>query len=193
MILSWAVIVGFFAGLARAIVAKRRFTPPDLQHLWLVIAAFIPQFFAFGLPATRSAIPDRWIPYLLTGSLTLLLVFAALNFRAPGFWALGLGLIFNFLVIALNHGLMPISPETISRLRPDGAPIVWNIGERLGTGKDLVLPQGATKLWFLSDIFVFPVGQDRSAFSLGDVLIAVGAVILLWSCSGSQIRKPKEV
>lgn len=188
MILVWAVIAGFIAGLARAIAGKRSYRIPRLRLIWIVVAAFIPQLFAFRLPFTRSSFPDNLVPFVLVGSQALLLVFVIVNIRAAGFWALCLGLASNLLVIVLNHGMMPISPETVYRLLgPDAPPGLWFVGERFGIGKDIVLTQGATRLWFLSDIFVLPVSHTYTvAFSAGDVLIAIGAFWLLWSMGGPE-------
>ena len=57
---------------------------------------------------------------ILVSSQVLLLVFAWFNRDQPGLWALDLGLALNLLVIVLNGGLMPISPETVARLAPEG-------------------------------------------------------------------------
>jgi hypothetical protein len=93
----------------------------------------------------------------------------------------------NLLVIAFNGGFMPISPETVARLAPDAPPETWAIGERLGSTKDLVLPAADIRLGWLSDRFVMATGfsGDRVAFSLGDVMIALGTFWLFWSL-GSQ-------
>lgn len=192
MILAWAVIAGFVAGLARSIHGKRRYTVPSLRYPWIILVAFLPQLFAFRLPSTRSVFPDEFVPYVLLGSQAILLVFVVLNLRAPGFWAIGIGLAANILVIALNHGMMPISPETVTRLLgPDAPPGLWSVGERFGVGKDIVLPKGATNLWILSDIFLLSI-QDiyGVAFSIGDILIAIGAIRLLWLQGGpEQVNK----
>jgi hypothetical protein len=189
MILLPAVVAGFIAGLARAIIRKRRYQAPTLRLWWLVLLAYLPQYVAFYWPVTRSALPDEVVPVVQIGSLTLLLVFAVLNLKQPGFWALGLGLALNLLVVVVNGGFMPITPETIYRLAPEIPRDRWQPGMRLGTGKDMVLLQGDTKLWFLSDILIIP-GFLTYAFSPGDVLIAVGAFWLLWSLGGpSRITK----
>jgi hypothetical protein len=73
---------------------------------------------------------------VLVGSQVLLLVFAWLNREQPGFWLLGLGLACNLLVITLNRGLMPISPEIVTQLKSGAATRTWQVGHRLGTGKD---------------------------------------------------------
>lgn len=186
MILLTAVVLGLCAGMARAQVLKIPYRSLDLKVIWLALLAFIPQLLAFTLPATRSKLPDTWAPFLLVGLQIALLAFAWVNRKQPGFWLLGAGLLLNFAVIVLNGGLMPISPTTVERLIP-GMSDQWQIGARLGTGKDIVLLDSATRLWFLSDRFIFPGWPKiRVAFSLGDVLIAAGAFWMLWSLGGQQ-------
>ena len=73
----------------------------------------------FFLPLTRSRIPDNVVAVILIITQLMLLVFACLNRKQPGFWALGLGVALNTLVISANSGWMPISPETLFRLNPD--------------------------------------------------------------------------
>jgi hypothetical protein len=166
--------------------ARRPYQVPDLRWAWLVLLAFVPQFFAFVLPATRAAIPTAWIPAALVGSQVFLLLFAIMNIRHGGFWLLAGGLVLNLAVILLNGGMMPISPDTIQHLYPNAPPAAWQLGQRFGVGKDVVLPAAETTLWFLSDWLVFPEWIPyKAAFSLGDVLIAIGAFWMLLSSGGS--------
>lgn len=183
MILLWAIIAGFVAGLSRAIVGKRPYRAPDVRRFWLVFLAFLPQFFAFRLETTRNIFPDRYVPLVLVGSQAILLIFTVANIAVPGFWVLGLGLVLNFLVILANRGMMPISPEVVRQILPsDLPPGLWSVGHRFGVGKDIVLEKGDTNLWVLSDIFVLPLSETyRVAFSIGDVLIALGAFWILWN------------
>lgn len=133
-------------------------------------------------------VPDEWAPILLVGSQIILLVFVWINRKKPGFWMLGAGLALNFLVIVLNGGLMPISPENVRKVYPDVPADWWQVGERLGNGKDIVLTPSTTRLWFLSDRFLLPEGLGfQVAFSLGDVLIALGAFWLLWTLGGPRL------
>jgi lipid-A-disaccharide synthase-like uncharacterized protein len=192
MLLVFAVFAGFLAGLIRARLSKRHYDLPKINSIWLVIIAFLPQWLAFYLPATRRSLPELWAILALVGSQILLLLFIWQNshqqlFRNRlGFWLLGLGLFLNLTVILFNGGLMPISPENVNRIAPNAAPGSWQIGSRLGTGKDIVLEVEQTRLQFLSDRFILPLPGNSVAFSFGDVLIAAGAFFVL--CAWDNTR-----
>jgi hypothetical protein len=193
-LLLGAALLGWVGGMIWARAAHRPYQVPNLRWVWLVLLAFIPQFFAFVLPATRSVIPNAWIPVALVGSQALLLLFSILNIRQAGFWLLGIGLLLNLAVILLNGGMMPISPDTLQHLYPNAPAGAWQLGERFGVGKDVVLPAAETTLWFLSDCLVLPDWISyKVAFSLGDVLIALGAfwMLLLSGGSLSLVKEPK--
>lgn len=190
MVLLAAVLIGLVAGLIRAWAGKREYRFYDLRFPVLVFIAFIPQFFAFFLPSTRILVSDQLAVLLLVSSQALLLVFSLLNIKNFSFWPIIAGFLGNFLVIILNGGLMPISPKTITRLLPDASESLLQTGQRLGTGKDIVLNEKDTVLPFLSDRFVTPQWLNYPvAFSLGDILISVGVIWLLWSMGGPQIQK----
>jgi len=189
MILVIAVFVGLAAGLIRARVNKTTYRANELRFPGLVILAFIPQFIAFSLPATRSSLPDYIVSACLSFSLVFLLAFSIFNIHNLGFWPMILGLVSNFLVISLNGGWMPISPEAVQKILPNAPAGAWSIGSRLGTGKDIVLALESTKLWFLSDVLTLPEWMHFGlAFSIGDVLMSAGAVWLLWNMG----KKSKE-
>jgi hypothetical protein len=192
-ILLAAIVVGLISGLIRAKFGNRPYQPYHLRHTWLVLIALIPQWLVFNLPLTRATIPDVVASASLVLSQLILLVFAWANRKTAGFWLLGLGLLLNLAVVVSNGGFMPISPETVRWLAPDVSPNAWSIGERLGTGKDIVLLIEETNLYFLSDRLRTPnmLGY-RVAFSVGDVLIALGAFWLLWSIGGPVYRHSKQ-
>ena len=175
MILLVAVLFGLLASLFRASLNGQKLKTVRLEHEWLVLVGIIPQLITFQIPATSSSLPDKFAPFILVSSQILLLVFAWLNRKQPGFWLLAAGLLLNFTVILLNGGLMPISPATVEKLLP-GNNLNFQVGERLGTTKDILLPEAQTYLYWLSDRFTFPAWMSyRVAFSLGDILIAMGA------------------
>ncbi|MDF1515730.1 MAG: DUF5317 domain-containing protein [Anaerolineae bacterium] len=157
-------------------------------------AAFIPQVLSFFLPLTRTRIPDSAVALSLIVSQLMLLAFVWLNRKQRGFWALGLGLALNFLVIAANGGWMPISPQTLLRLHPEMHLDNWTIGERLGASKDIVLPFSSMALPMLADRIVFPPFFSRGlAYSLGDMFIALGAFLLLFSVGDPSLLGEDEV
>lgn len=185
MILLIGVAAGLIGGLLRAALRKKAYKPYNLRLVWLVLLAMAAQWVAFSFPLIRSSLPDIVIRLTLVLSQLTLLVFVIGNLKIPGFWLLGIGLALNLTVIVLNGGMMPVSPDTVSWLRPDFQADSWQIGERLGYGKDVVLPKGETILWFLSDQFRTPAWMPyRVAFSLGDIFIALGAFWLFWSIGG---------
>ncbi|MBX2999188.1 MAG: DUF5317 domain-containing protein [Caldilineaceae bacterium] len=155
--------------------------------MWLVSVAIIPQILAFYLPATGQLFSKEAASVALVISQIGLCFFVWMNRRTPAFWILGLGLLLNLTVILANGGLMPVSPETIMRLMPDLPAESWQIGERFGRSKDIVLLPSQTLFPWLSDRFVTPAWYPQSAaYSLGDVVIALGAFYLLWQAGGDQ-------
>ena len=119
-----------------------------------------------------------------------LVVFALINAVAPGFWALGLGLISNFLVIVLNGGWMPISTETLIRMVPYQPENFWVIGTRLGYTKDRILAPTQINLAWFSDRLLLPNWLPLNiAFSPGDIFISIGTILLLWSLSSNKKEK----
>ena len=192
MILVFAVALGLAAGFIKARIKKVPYQPIDLKYFWLVLVAAIPQVLAFFFRATRERIPDQWIPIILIATQLILLVFVWLNRKHPSMWLLGLGLILNLVVISLNGGWMPITPETLTKL---GAPAdTWQIGSRHAFSKDIVLTKDTTVLWFLSDILTLPSWIPyRVAFSIGDVLIAAGVFGLLLQNNHSELISKKVV
>ncbi len=187
MILVLAVVAGLFAGGIRAVAGGRQLRLPELAHVWLVAAAFVPQWFTFYWDFTRRSIDTTTAIIVLIGSQALLLIFVWRNRQHSAFWWLGLGLSLNLFVICLNGGLMPIAPETVYRLVPGLESIPYELGSRLGWTKDRLLPAEQTILPWLSDRFVTPSPwSTRYAFSVGDVLIAIGAFWLLWQAGSTR-------
>jgi hypothetical protein len=187
LILTTSVLAGLLAGLGRANWHNRPLNLPHLELIWLAVIAFMIQLFLFRLPGTRERFSDAIVASGLVISQFLLLIFAWRNFRQPGFWLLSLGLILNALVIVVNGGLMPITPARVEALIPNAPEGFWTVGERLGIGKDIVLPVEETRMWWLSDRFLLPAWFPyRVAFSLGDVFIFLGAFWSLWLIGGAS-------
>jgi hypothetical protein len=152
---------------------------PSVQRVELALLAFLPQAFAFFVPLTSRLIPQQWAAAILLISMGILVIFVGYNRHLPGFWLLGLGLLLNLTVIAANHGLMPISPETLTIVYGDRAESI--IGSRPNGSKGIVLPVEETRLEWLADRFTVPEWLPiQFAFSLGDLFLAAGAFWTLY-------------
>ena len=195
MILLLSIIAGISVGLLRAHREETTYQIPNLRIPWLVLIAFLPQFFVFYLPATREQLPDELASGSLIVSQILLLIFAWFNRRLNGMRLLIVGLVLNLAVISANGGGMPISPETASRLAPSSIVHSYQSGERFGHGKDVLLLPGDTRLEWLGDRFVPPDWFPyQFAFSMGDVLISVGVFLLLVDSKPARVAiQEKEV
>ncbi|HSM54563.1 MAG TPA: DUF5317 domain-containing protein [Candidatus Sulfomarinibacteraceae bacterium] len=176
--------------LGRAFLTGRSLQLLQFELIGLVPVAVIPQLLAFYVPATRVWVPDLLAPVILVWSQIVLLGFIWINRKRPGMLFLGLGLAMNFLVILANGGMMPVTPDTATSLSGFDA---WSAGARFGPGKGVVLPTDATAFWDLSDRFLLPDWFPyEAAYSLGDVLIVLGALALLWAMSNGPKRNGKQ-
>ena len=119
---------------------------------------------------------DPWIPPLYVLSMLILAFWFVLNFRLPGMVVIGLGLLLNLVAITANGGRMPASPAAlelagkVSRLtNPEDA-----------VHTNSILASEETRLYYLTDIFALPKPFPlANVFSVGDILIALGAMYFL--------------
>jgi hypothetical protein len=87
-----------------------------------------------------------------------LLGFTVLNIKIPLFWALGPGLLSNFIGIILYGEMMPIQPEVMQKIIPGSSSGLWAVDARFLMTKDMVLPLTGTRLWFLDDRLTYHPG-----------------------------------
>ena len=179
MILLLAIALGLMAGLGWARWHGQPYQSPELQHLWLVFVAFLPQFIVVYLPITLRLFPDWLVVGFLLASQFILLIFVWLNRRLMGMSILLCGVVLNIAVMTANGGFMPISPQTANRLVPEDSLRDIQPGSRFGA-KDILLYSEDTRFEWLADRFLPPTWFPyQVAFSLGDVFIALGAFWLL--------------
>ncbi|MCL5961216.1 MAG: DUF5317 domain-containing protein [Chloroflexi bacterium] len=170
------IVLGIVAGLIRggnlSRLAQLRF-----RCAWLIITAFLVQVLIFSpissaLPANELAVPVLHIlsNLALIGAL-------ALNWRIAGMQLVALGLLLNFAAIAANGGYMPVSGEVLDR-----AGRAAELQELRATGHvaKAALLTDETRLPFLGDLYEVGIPPIKGrVFSIGDVLISIGAFVLL--------------
>jgi len=169
--LALAVVVGYLAGGRLGLLAQ-------LEIRWPYVALA-------GLGLQVAPVPGPTLPLvLLLVSFVLLIAFAAVNVRARmvGFPLILIGIVLNFVVIAVNQG-MPVSrealvasgqAETLSLLARDG-----------GVKHHLVGPDD--RLLFLGDVIVIrPVSMVAS---VGDLIAYAGVLwLVLMGMVGQVVR-----
>lgn len=181
MILLTAVICGGVTGWGIARWQGRTWLPPILKYPVLVFIGFLPQWFAFYFPLTSRWISDEAASAALIFSQIVLLWFAWLNRSLPGMPVLMLGLGGNLAVILANGGFMPLPLEAAARLASQDVLDSLVVGSRIShASKDVLLQEASIRLPWLADRFTSPSFLPyRVAFSAGDILIAIGAFVLL--------------
>jgi hypothetical protein len=167
VVLAVSIVVAFGRG--------GRFS--NLTHLnlrWrgVILAGFLVQviiFSTFWQERSETKALTNW-GYSL--SLLLLLVALVYNYRLPGMSVITLGFFSNFIAIALNGGYMPASPTALQT-----AGMTMLLPGEISSNSIGMGPE--TVLFFLSDVFALPRGFIfPNVFSIGDIVIAIGAVIL---------------
>jgi hypothetical protein len=112
------------------------------------------------------------------GTYVIVGVFVVLNRHIPWVWLVALGGALNFVAIAANGGVMPASPTALE-----------NAGFALDpAGFTNSTAVGNPHLQFLGDVFWVPSSFPISnVFSVGDVLILLGALLAMHCICGSRL------
>jgi hypothetical protein len=180
------LLVFALVGLVIALIRGGSIAQLARVHLrlgWLALLAVGLQLLIFSGWWTGSSFAD-WTPILYSVSLFLLVVMVGVNWQIPGMLVIGLGLLCNALAITMNGGRMPASLEA---LRVAGLQSVVLKAGVLGASTNSVLLGPESRVPWLCDIFALPSWVPlATVFSVGDVLIAIGAV---WFFIG--VMKPK--
>ncbi len=144
---------------------------------WLLVTAIAIQLVI--IEALANTLPAWAANGLHVASFVLALGFVWCNRRVPGIWIIGLGGLANALVISLNGGVMPASRDALLRA---------GIAARPEHGFRNSVLVNHPKLSVLGDIFAIPKGWPlANVFSIGDVLVLVGAFVLVHTVTDSRL------
>jgi hypothetical protein len=177
------ILFGFGIALVKSRFNFKSLQIPRWKAGWLIFPALI-----IMLPATNpqifhlQRIEDQWVAGLLGLSQLFVLAFVLLNIRFSGIWIVGFGFLLNMVCMQANGGFMPMQPEKLAYLtnNPDVVEGQY-LGSRFGNSKDIILEQEQTILWQFDDRFTLPEEFPyRVVFSLGDIIIGVGLIFLLY-------------
>lgn len=177
----WLAIV-IFAALAIAVLRGGRLVnlgDIELRAWWLLFLALMLQI------GTRFLPKEEWSEVvgvaMVLISFALLMVMVILNRSKPGMWIAGLGVLMNFVVIAINGG-MPVlagAAEVASGFTvtdPDFS----------GTFKHVALDE-TSRLTFFADVIPIRLASIGEVISLGDVFLALGLGVFL----EYELRRPR--
>ena len=142
----------------------------------MILVSLVIQLLIFPL-GDRGAVFPYGTRYLHLLSYLPLLAFIWLNRRFWEILLMGLGILLNFLVILINGGYMPASPEA---LRAAGLTTLAQELARSGSVGNITLMGPGTYLNFLGDVLHLPPCVPfASAFSLGDLILGIGVALFL--------------
>ncbi|HET9757431.1 MAG TPA: DUF5317 domain-containing protein [Candidatus Limnocylindrales bacterium] len=157
------LVLGFLMGGRLDRLSEIRF-----EWAWLAVVGLAVQVLLFSTPiggSFRGGVGEA----IYVASTGLVLVAVWRNLRVPGLALVALGAISNLAAIVANGGVMPTTPEALAAAGLDPLD---------GFSNSAVLEDPAVAP--LTDIFALPPWLPfANVFSIGDVLIALGVVIVV--------------
>lgn len=149
----------------------------EFRHGWLAVAALVVQVLIISVvPAGGGGLSEE----IHLATYGLLGAFLVVNRHLPGLLAIALGGGLNFAAIATNGGVMPADPDAIA-----AAGIPQDPSEFANSA-----PADGAPLGFLGDVFHTPAWVPiHNVFSVGDVLIVLGAFLLLHRACGTPLGR----
>jgi hypothetical protein len=169
MFILYGLLAGFACGL---VLGGRPSGVAELHLRWIpvVLAGLLVQVILFSRPVSDAVGPFG--PVLYVGSTALVFAAVLRNARLPGLAIVAAGAACNLAAIIANGGYMPASPGALAA-----------IGHVLGSTYSNSAVVARPGLEPLTDLFALPLWVPfHNVFSVGDILIAVGAaVVIAWA------------
>jgi hypothetical protein len=153
-------------------VADLRFRHPLLAVAGIALQVLIINVVPNGAAGVHDVV--HLASYALVGA------FVVANLRIAGVGLLGAGGLANLAAIVANHGVMPAKPAALVKA---GLPV---------TRSEFINSTAVAhpKLALLGDVFATPAWFPiHNVYSVGDVLIALGALVVLHRASGSRLGR----
>lgn len=177
MFILYAVLIGLVAGL----VARGRLSglaALDLRWSWVILAGLLVQVVLFSEPV--SARIGGLGPPIYVASTAIVIGAVLANRAIAGMPIVALGALSNLAAIVANGGFMPADPAALTAL---GA------AHPTAYSNSTIVPDPA--LAPLTDIFALPPWVPfANVFSIGDVLIGAGVVVVIITAMRAAARPP---
>lgn len=170
MLLLYSIAAGLLLG---RMTGGRVRNLEGIHFVWwqLALAGLAVQLVLFTSPV-EERIGALGAPIYVVSTLVVMLALLR-NLRLPGLAVVALGAALNLVAVLANGGAMPSSPEAWNSLTGVAALPAAHYSNAVLMGPDTLFP-------FLGDVFVWPHPLPfANVFSIGDAIIAVGAVIFL--------------
>jgi hypothetical protein len=150
-----------------------------LRAGWLALSAIALQILIISVVPGGS---DRLHAVAHLASYALLAGFAVANASFPYLWLMACGGLLNLIAIAANGGVMPADRDALAAAGLDHG------SDEFANSTALDDPY----LSVLGDVFWVPESWPASnVFSVGDVLLVVGAFLALHTACGSRLALPR--
>lgn len=177
------MVIGLTLGMLTVLLAGGR--PGNLAILrlravWAILLTCVIQIVILEVIEARVAHGLLAVVHVLTYGLAAVFVIA--NRKLVGMWTAAVGACLNLIAISANNGVMPASRAA---LETAGRPIMADF-------ENSTYVAGA-RLQFLGDIFATPksivhVQILANVFSIGDILVVLGATMMLhWLCESRLV------
>jgi Family of unknown function (DUF5317) len=176
MVLALAVVVGLLAG---RLLGGRVAAIADLRLRWgwLFYVAIGMQVVAYPSGTLPWSVGDRVATGLWLASYAVAAVAALVNLRIPGVAVMAAGMVCNLAAVVANGGHMPGLP---SALRAAGH--VYR-----GVHNNEITAHHAHLAWLIDRWAVPAFIPGGNVYSIGDVLIAAGAIVAVAAAMGARL------
>lgn len=172
MALVWPVVVGLALALAAGGKLQRLATL-RWRGVWLFYGAFAIRVVAFPFNFLPWHTPEHTAKILYFVSYAVLAVAVAMNARLPGVAVVTTGMFMNIAAIAANGGHMPALESALR-----GAGLHFRVSRNSAVFDHPRLPWLIDR-WAVPDWI--PWG---TIFSVGDIVVAVGAIVFAFGATG---------
>jgi len=156
-----------------------RFADAEFKRIGWIILSFAIRF-GLSWAAGKMEIPRAAAAVIHLSAYVMVIAAVFANLRLKGMWLIGAGTALNMLVIAANGGRMPIGMDGLRRAGLDVLPSFQPVASGASYTHELV--DASTRVAFLGDVLCIPRPLwPPTVFSVGDILVMIGAFLLVQS------------